>query len=577
MREEDTHRDKMEPPHTWERSSYGPGRVRLDVSVSCSALSPVLFGLPLILSLLAAVLSGTPSLAPLHVVGAKPPHPSHSPCSLLVREGRDHTIGLSLKQLDRSSLEYKASPFNFSRSKGPVPLALLSRNKLQDSLGVSPASSSKSPLEPAETPSTSSRLSASSSSSLVSGFPASHPLSSRTARGVGPAPKTAPPHCRQHIPEPRPVSSGRRPLVAALLGGFAKGQREKKEGEDDDVRSGETARERKEDNGRESAASNESSRDPDGLGRMEAFDLPPQRGSSGDEGWGVRAAGAGSTETDRKTGNKKEPYPGVNPFLPSLHYTLVGFEVRGSRVLPPSVVRTAEKKVLSLLARNADPRGRDEPKEKKRQVLRSEEENAALIRAFIALIHEWYALNGYVFARLKLPPQFVRKATPKNSASSAGATSTDSEHDFIVSFTCEEPLNADPPLRITFFRRSTKEELTSSQSKEEAEHPRVAQASTASPATTGEETYAARPPEVTTETEGGDQSSSRGAAEEHEDERGRRSRHRHLWKRTEGNLRPQALAKHLDLEAGKPFKWNEIKWRKVAGGSGKLDGSRTEA
>ncbi|PHJ23794.1 transmembrane protein [Cystoisospora suis] len=550
--------------NTWKRFPFRGGSAQLHTSVVLSSpFFSLFFGL-FLLFVFCAVFP-IPPLLSVDVVSATPSHPSYSPWSVLSRKDTNDPVGLSVKHPDASFLKHQASSLKSRRSKDHLPLALVGSNKLQESQDF-PASSFG--LLTDRNPSSGSSQQSPPFASVRRSLNCIG-RSLPTSRAA--APSKANSHHNQNVSDSLPVPYRKRPLAAALLGGFAKGQ--KGDGEPDrDTKSVKTSGEREEETALGSADNRTSpsinpSQDADTLRLTKAFDVRSVEGPLPDTHWDVDTAGAPSSEPERGRRVRKEPLPGVNPFIPSFHYTLAGFEVRNSKVLPSSVVAEAEEKVLSFLSRDAESRRKDGEKGEQR-MLRSREENAALIQSFIALIHEWYALNGYVFARLRLPPEFIRKTRPRELSNSSDATMSDSEHSFIVSFTCEEPLNADPPLQITFLTRPTKEELHLQAEKKGTEEPQ-SDASSSGPSSSSRMNEAGSP-QAMAEVQRANQSDSDGESKEKEDSEGRPVHYydrRCRWKKTQGNLKPQALAKHLSLEAGKPFKWDDTKWRKVAGGS----------
>ncbi|CBZ53710.1 conserved hypothetical protein [Neospora caninum Liverpool] len=214
------------------------------------------------------------------------------------------------------------------------------------------------------------------------------------------------------------------------------------------------------------------------------------------------------------------------PTLPA-HYTIAGFRVHGSRVLPSRLIRHIEK---ALLSKHQTPSSSSSTPSSSSVPL-SAEENAALVRAFLAQVNSWYIENGYLFARLVPRPHFLSVGNagdrPKESSLSAKAGAEVDEAEkrapaFLLTFDCAEPLVADPPLQITFLERRLSESAPHGSEVEDAK------AEDAQP-----DRHEAR---------------SRGAC----------------LVETTGRLKPEVVAKHLRLVPGRPFKWDAERWQRAA-------------
>ncbi|KEP66948.1 UNVERIFIED_CONTAM: hypothetical protein HHA_272390 [Hammondia hammondi] len=242
--------------------------------------------------------------------------------------------------------------------------------------------------------------------------------------------------------------------------------------------------------------------------------------------------------------------------LPSLppHYTIVGFRVQGSQVLPSHLVRQLEEELLSKHVSPASTSSASStpssssnapaetlpsaspspasPAASCRSSALSAEENEALIHAFLDIVNSWYIENGYLFAHLVPRPHFLPSRVPVSDrrlsfGGSAGAGTTEKPVPaFLVSFDCEEPPAANPPLHIAFFARRR-------------------------PPTTALESPRTQPDTA--------EKAGQSTSVEHDDA------HRcEQLVETQGTLNPEILAHHLGLVPGKPFKWDAQRWHRAA-------------
>ncbi|EPR64454.1 putative transmembrane protein [Toxoplasma gondii GAB2-2007-GAL-DOM2] len=238
--------------------------------------------------------------------------------------------------------------------------------------------------------------------------------------------------------------------------------------------------------------------------------------------------------------------------LPSLppHYTIVGFRVQGSQVLPSRLVRQLEKELLSkhvspastssasstsssnaprASRRSASP-SPGSPAASSRSSALSAEENEALIRTFVGIVNAWYLENGYLFAHLVPRPHFLPSSVPVSARGapgvSAGTETTEKPVPaFLILFDCEEPPTANPPLHLAFFARQRP--------------PKTAPDSPRTQLDTAEK-------------------AAQSTSVEHDAHRCEE------LVETQGTLNPELLAHHLGLVPGKPFKWDAQRWHRVA-------------
>ncbi|PFH31088.1 hypothetical protein BESB_032850 [Besnoitia besnoiti] len=211
--------------------------------------------------------------------------------------------------------------------------------------------------------------------------------------------------------------------------------------------------------------------------------------------------------------------PPDSPRLPS-QYVIAGFAVRDSRVLPHELIARVEQELRARAAALPACQAAPTP-----QLPLSADQNAALVRAFAAVVNAWYLENGYLFARLHRRPRFVPMQKEHHGWNEGeGHSSQDAAPAFRVEFDCAEPLVANPPLKITFVRRETPQELD-----------------------------------------------ARGA------ETGKKARAGAGLVETTGKLREDVLAKHLNLRPGAPFKWDVLRWQRAAGESDLFEDAQANA